>query len=298
MKNSIKPLVSLIVVCHNHKNFVYDCIMSLVKQSYNNTEIIVFDNGSQDGSVEALHKLQNKYSFNLICQNNIGLPRTLNKAVKLSKGKYVSFISTDDYWPLDKIEIAVKFLEECDPDIAVCGGNAITIDNNGQILRKQTFAGYNELNFRDVFLFGKNIPALTSCIRKKVLLEVGPYDTNIHGEDYLLWLKVTNKGYKIAFLNSLMGCYRHHDNNISHNHEMKISAMEYCLGVFKDDELYSEALNNMYIRQFALYSQINKKIAIKILFKIKRISITKNFLFSLFFCLLPRKIVSKITRSI
>lgn len=110
MKNN-SPLVSVIVVCYNHEKFINECIDSIMHQSYTNIEVLVFDNGSSDNSPSILTKLQEKYKFKLYFQENIGIPRALNKAIKIANGKYISAISTDDFWPLNKIEIGVNFLE-------------------------------------------------------------------------------------------------------------------------------------------------------------------------------------------
>ena len=108
MKNNF-PLVSVIVVCYNHEKFINECIDSIMHQSYTNIEVLVFDNGSTDNSPSILKELQTKYKFKLTCQENIGATRALNIGVRMAKGKYISPISTDDFWPLDKIEIGVNF---------------------------------------------------------------------------------------------------------------------------------------------------------------------------------------------
>lgn len=297
MKNNI-PLVSIIVVCYNHEKYINECIYSVMHQSYTNIEVLVFDNGSTDNSPSILKDLQVKYKFKLIFQENIGAPKTLNIAVKMAQGKYISPISTDDFWPLDKIEICVDFMENCNNNIAMCGGTAIRIDENSNIFSKQTFAPYHEIDFHDVFLDGKIIPALTSLIRKDILLEVGLFDTNIRGEDYPMWLKITHKGYKIAYLNKLLGYYRFHSSNMSLCHAERLPVMKYCLEIYKDNERYKDAINNMYIREFNYYAQVDKKLALKFFPYIMFKKINKYFFIALLFLIMPYKIVKKITRTI
>ena len=299
VQNYITPFVSLIVVCHNHKPFISDCINGVAKQSYPNTEIIVYDNGSTDGSVLLLQELQQQYGFELILQENIGLPKTLNKAISKAKGKYISLISTDDYWPLDKIEVAVAFMEQCDPMIAVCGGNAIKIDNDGVIFRKQTFAGYHELTFDDVFLNGKIIPALTSLIRKDVLVEVGGYDERQKGEDTPMWLKITNHGYRIAYLNKLLGYYRHHDKNITHQRENIVEEIKMIYKDYSHLPTYEKALSNKFFRTFSRYSKIDKSYSFGFLKFVKfKYLTTKEIIYSLIFLLMPYGLIRRITRVI
>lgn len=292
-------MVSIVAVCYNHKPFISDCIHSLVKQSYAHTEIIVYDNGSTDGSAELLQELQHEYGFELILQENIGLPKTLNMAIEKAKGKYISLTSTDDYWPLDKIEIAVSFMETCDQKIVVCGGNAIKIDKDGDIFRKQTFAKYHELTFEDVFLEGKIIPALTSLIRKEVLVEVGGYDERQKGEDTPMWLKITNHGYRIAYLNKLLGYYRHHDKNITHQRENIVEEIKMIYKDYSHLPAYEKALSNKFFRTFSRYAKIDKRYSLKFLkyVKFKHLS-SKEIIYSLIFLFMPYGLIRRITRVI
>jgi len=299
MENLNKPLVSLIAVCYNHKKFIETCINSLVKQSYGNTEIIVYDNASTDGSTEVLQSLQNIYHFDLICQENIGASKTVDKAIKYAKGKYIGFISTDDYWPLDKIEICVNFLENSDPLFAVCGGNAIIVDEDGVIYRKQTFANYHEIEFKDVFLDGKNIPAVTSLIKRSAFIEAGDLYDDISSEDMQMWLKITYKGYKIACLNQLLGYYRHHRSNMSHSKKIsdKDAISNYKKYINEPD--YERAIHNMYFRQFCRYVRIDKLYSLKFIkhLKFKYLN-PREVLIEILFFLMPYKLIQKITRVI
>lgn len=299
MQKSNDPLVSFIAVCFNHKPYIADCINSLVKQSYQNKEIIVYDNGSTDGSLEELQQLQRRYGFKLICQENIGQSRTVNKAIHEAKGKYISFISTDDIWTLDKIEITVNFLENCDQQIAVCGGNAITIDHNGKIFRKQTFSEYHELIFDDVFLYGRIIPALTSLIRREAIIQVGGVSEKQTGEDTPMWLRLTYHGYRIAFLNNLLGFYRHHDKNITHQRENIVEEIKMIYQDYSHLPTYEKALSNKFFRTFSRYSKIDKRYSFRFLKYVKFKHLTsKEIVYSLIFLFMPYGLIRRITRVI
>src|SRR5690349_13476521 len=97
------PLVSVIVPSYNHEKFITECVESIMQQTYKNFELTVIDDGSRDGSRDILKQLQDKYGFNLVLQENIGLTSTLNKGIQnWGTGKYISFCASDDYWALDK----------------------------------------------------------------------------------------------------------------------------------------------------------------------------------------------------
>lgn len=289
------PLVSVVVVCYNHEKYVEECINSVVKQSYPNIQLIVFDNNSKDNSKDIIGELANRYNFIFEQQKNIYLPATINKALKkYVKGKYVSILSADDFWPLNKIEIGVNFMENCDLKIAVCGGNVLKIDEKSNIYKRQNFYKYHELTFEDAFIHFKHIPALTALIRTEVIFEVDMYDTNIMAEDILMWLKIMHRGYRIAYLNNLQGFYRYHDSNISHTREGKVETLSYMINRFKDHPEYQKALSNMHFNQFSHYSKIDKLYALRFLkyYNIKFISL-KKLIYSLIVFLLPVKFLLK-----
>ena len=109
MSNS---LVSVLVPCFNHAKYIETCILSVINQSYKNIELIVLDDGSTDGSYEIAEQLKLKFDFKLIKQDNRGLAATLNRAIiEFSNGDYVAICASDDYFPINKIEKQVGFMQ-------------------------------------------------------------------------------------------------------------------------------------------------------------------------------------------
>ena len=244
--------------------------MSLVNQTYENTEIIVIDDGSTDSTPEILERLAGKYNFTFIQQENRGLTRTLNRIIGMAKGKYIAGCASDDYVPLDKIEKQVNFMERND-EFAVCGGNVTTVDRDGSVITKSTpdDNSVTIINFEDVFLYNKSIPAGTALIRRDVLEEVGGYSAEYPIEDKYMWLKITNKGYKIARMNCVLQYYRQHDNNISRNFEFMIDNVKKCLDLYKSHSLYPRAISNFHAQIFNDYAVLSKKHSINAFFKIR-----------------------------
>ena len=225
-----QPLVSVIVPCYNHEKYVEQTIESIVNQTYKNIELIVIDDGSKDSSPEILEKLSKKYNFYFERQENMGLPATLNKMIKMAQGEYISLIASDDVKTLDKIEILVNEFIQLSDEYAVVFGEAKIIDDNGiekcvnydnevvcefikqQLLKrpeidfKKNFGSYNTL------LIDNYLPAMTTLIRKKVIIEAGYYDEDISIEDWSMWLKIARK-YKFKYVDSIVAYYRLHDSN-------------------------------------------------------------------------------------
>ncbi|WP_309498698.1 glycosyltransferase [Sulfurovum sp.] len=250
MENEVKkeknlPLVSVIVPCYNHEKYVEQTIESIVNQTYKNIELIVIDDGSKDKSPEILQKLSQKYDFYFERQENIGLPATLNKMIKMAKGKYISLIASDDIKTLDKIDILVKEFEELPDDYAVVCGNVKFIDDEG----RATFWENNKNKFYDFVKYrtssredfniatefgsykslfaGNYIPAMGTLIRIDKIMKVGMYDEDISVEDWNMWLKLS-KRYKMKYVDEIVSFYRWHETN-----SMKVMNIRLAMDITK-----------------------------------------------------------------
>lgn len=80
-----KPLVTVIVPAYNHENYIEDCLNSVVAQSYNNMQIIVFNDGSKDKTDYVIKKFIEKSGRKIeyISKENEGLCKTLNKGLAM-----------------------------------------------------------------------------------------------------------------------------------------------------------------------------------------------------------------------
>ena len=108
MENNNQPLVSVVIACYNHENFVQDCVQSIIDQTYENIELIIIDDGSKDGSVEKIQEMipackQRFVRFEFRYRPNKGLSATLNEALEWCEGTYFSPIASDDILLIKKL---------------------------------------------------------------------------------------------------------------------------------------------------------------------------------------------------
>ena len=107
----MKTLVSVIVNCFNGSKYLNRCIDSILNQTYQNFEIVFWDNNSTDNSLEIVKRYDKK---NIIVYKNpnetLKLYAARNQAIKLSNGKLISFLDTDDYWLPTKLEKQIDIL--------------------------------------------------------------------------------------------------------------------------------------------------------------------------------------------
>ena len=117
-----QPLVSIIVPIYNCEKVISRCIDSLVNQSYNNTEIILVNDGSKDKSADICNDYADKHkNVKYVYQENQGVSVARNTGLKLANGKYFIFCDADDYYALDAVENLVSAAEKSGADITIGG---------------------------------------------------------------------------------------------------------------------------------------------------------------------------------
>lgn len=106
------PLVSIIIPAYNVERYIEHCIVSILKQSYTNIEILVVNDGSSDNTPNIVHKLALvDCRIKLIDQKNSGVSAARNAGIRASKGEYIVFVDGDDYLAVDYVEYMLKLIK-------------------------------------------------------------------------------------------------------------------------------------------------------------------------------------------
>ncbi|EOR03462.1 glycosyltransferase [Acinetobacter sp. ANC 3926] len=220
MQSKSQPLVSVIIPCYNHAQYVQDCIQSVINQTYKNIELIIIDDGSKDNSIEKIEEMLsvcekrfNRFEFRH--RPNQGLSSTLNEALEWCNGEFVSPIASDDQMLSKKIELQIPYMLENEECVAIFGGiNQIDDTNNivrtlSKRARKYEFSSIAKL---DYFL-----QAPTQLIRMKDLIDIGGYNLDYKIEDWYSYLVLTKNGKYLYLMQDVVCNYRRHENNSSKN---------------------------------------------------------------------------------
>ena len=104
------PLVSIITVCFNSEKTIQKTIQSLLNQSVTGFEYILVDGKSKDSTIEIIKSFENKFkekgiSYKWISEKDTGIYNAFNKGINLSKGKWISFLGSDDIYLKTAIEM-------------------------------------------------------------------------------------------------------------------------------------------------------------------------------------------------
>ncbi len=116
-----EDLISVIVPVYNVEKYVKKCIESIVNQTYKNLQIILIDDGSKDKSGDICDNYAKSDSRILVVhKSNGGLSDARNKGIKVAKGKYITFIDSDDYIDIDYIEYLYNLIKKYNTKISFC----------------------------------------------------------------------------------------------------------------------------------------------------------------------------------
>ena len=136
--NSMQIKISVIIPVYNVEKYVGRCLDSVLKQTYNNFEIIAINDGSTDGSLEILNHYSKKDSrIKVINQENLGLSSARNNGIKISKGQYLIFVDSDDTINTKLLEDTLNLAIKNQLDIVIYGYSKLTED--GAIVSKTLF---------------------------------------------------------------------------------------------------------------------------------------------------------------
>ena len=128
-----KPLVSIIMNCYNSERFLNEAIDSVYAQTYQNWEIIFWDNASEDKSGEIAQSYDEKIKY-FRAESTTPLGEARNLALQKAEGKYIAFLDCDDLYEPDKLQKQVELMES--NDFAMCYGSVLTIDEDGQVKKR------------------------------------------------------------------------------------------------------------------------------------------------------------------
>jgi len=246
--------ISVVIPTYNRIALVERAIDSVLRQSIKPFDIIVVDDGSDDGTTEMIQK---KYrSIKLVQQQNSGVSAARNNGIKHAKGDWISLLDSDDEWTEKKLENQVNRLIK-NPDYHFCHTNEIWIRNGVRVNQKKRHQKYGGYIF-DKCLDICRISPSSTLFKKNILEHVGWFDTQLPVcEDYDLWLRIT-ADYKILFVDELLIIkYGGHTDQLSQSVEgielFRIKSLENLLA---NTELSPQKKNlaiTMIIKKYNIY---------------------------------------------
>jgi len=215
---SMKPLISVVIPTYNDAHHLKRSVGSVLSQSYSNFEVIVVDNSSLDNTKAVLDAFKDERIKYFLINNKGSIAASRNLGIRNASGSWVAFLDSDDFWYKDKLT-AMFCSDFCSENFEAISHNVLTVDVNGDELRKMVCGPFTDTFYYDL-LFTGNRCSTSAMVVKSSFLRANKLKFNesadfITVEDYGLWLDMANLGAKFKFINQALSEYLVHENNNS-----------------------------------------------------------------------------------
>lgn len=200
------PKVSILLPVYNQAHLVGQCLTSLLNQTYQDFEIVLIDDGSTDSLSQVVSEFPDKRIRYLYRAENKGIPKTLNEALRLSRGKYITWTSADNLHRANYLDKLVEVLER-ESECGSVYSDYIQIDENANFIQNISKGIY--------ILNGKTNYGPSFLYRFEAINRVGFFDEKLFGiedKDYSIRIAATAP---VFWLPEILYEYRVHKNSLT-----------------------------------------------------------------------------------
>ena len=221
----IDPQVSIVIPVKNGKDYIVEALGSVVSQSYDNFEIIVVNDGSNDFDYDSLITYDNR--IRVLHLPGLGVSAARNFGMQSAKGDFIAFLDADDVWFPGKLQAQISQFDR-HPDVGVVFGQFLRWEANSEREFEPAHLLWRDCSNLDTaeversgwlytrLLMGLLVGMNTAIIRRSVYVQIGGFNETMRiGEDYDFWLRAS----RVAPMHSLNGpvaLYRIHPASAMH----------------------------------------------------------------------------------
>lgn len=267
----MKNHVSVIIPNYNCLNYLPKAIDSVMQQQNTSFELIVVDDGSTDGSLEWLNKLQaTSNQIHVLKNNHMGVVEARNLAIEHASGEFIAFLDADDYWYENKLKPQLDFMRE-HPSCGLSFTNYQHVDSYYTPIidcfsywpefeqhKRGKAQGYNSLHDPiNTLLIANVIGTSTVMVRKTVFDKVNGFDNTLQSaSDWDCWLKIALVS-DIGFSDKITMDYLMRADSISAKRYDRLDAMQKIITKFISLEKVRPATKRKAVaRLFEAYGEI------------------------------------------
>lgn len=200
-----QPTVSVVIPVFNCEAYIWEAVESVLAQTYPSVDIIVIDDGSNDGSAKVLAGFGDSITYHF--QENRGLGAARNSGLDMAQGEYIAFIDSDDRWLPDKIELQMSYmLEHSETDIIFTHIRQFFSPDIASSLRRKLQIPVVELPG----LFATTCLATSECFRR-----AGQFATDLRVGEFIDWYtRALDSGLKSHLMDDVLAERRIHNDNM------------------------------------------------------------------------------------
>jgi len=241
--------ISVIIPNYNYARYLDQAIQSVLKQSYDNLELIIVNNGSTDNSLEILEKYENQ--IRLIDQPNLGQSGARNSGLSLSTGDFIAFLDADDFWEPTKLEMQSTLMDSA-TQLVYCGISPFKDPGNEKLesivpkYRGDCARYFLEFPGTSIVLSGES----TALFSRDLLMKVGLFDVELNSTAGWDFFRRCSRHTNFDFISEPLVNYRLHSSNMSNSSNKVIVDMRQAYSkLFQDKDWLILKENEIAIRR-------------------------------------------------
>ena len=217
----MSPRVSVVTPAHNCEQFLGEALHSVEAQSYRDWEVVVADDASSDSTAEVAESFGPRVTV-VRSERNVGPAGARNLALDHASGELVALLDADDYLLPGFLETQVGLYDRA----SAAGARVGLVTCNARILGPE---GMSTVTYHDLHrltgqltlarLLERNPVFVSSLFPRRLIDEVGPFDTDIRGaEDFDLWVRIMERGYRALVTSEPLAVYRRWPGALTASH--------------------------------------------------------------------------------
>lgn len=254
------PKISVIIPVYNGEKYIKEAIGSVLRQTYQDFELIIIDDTSTDKSYATIEMFRNKYPDKIKAikhDQNKGCPAaSRNTGIKVAKGHYIAFMDQDDMWHIDKLKKQLEVIEKS-PKVGLVVTNAQVYDNkskrylgcNWKTIEKLSSVNKTQRLLKRNFILTGSM----ALIKKEFFDKYGLLDENFKiADDYDLWFRISQH-YQIYLIAEPLTVWRKTGTSTSFNEKNMLTDTVYFYEKRRKEGFVSDNLGYYCVRLANFY---------------------------------------------
>lgn len=257
------PLISVIMCTYNESAaHITESVNSILDQSYNNFElIIILDDPNNILIKNIIQHFANIDSRLIFKENttNLGLACSLNEALKLSRGKYIARMDSDDISLSHRLSNQIRYLED-NADVDLVGSSVELINNYSEKIGLMLAPNTEIIPADQLILYQTVAYHPTWMFRRRLIDKIGGYNNLKAAQDFDFLARALRNGAEIRNLSDVLLRYRIRDNSIGNsNNLIQLKSKFFTLNNYKHKKLFSYSEYEKYIKTATLFIWLHRK---------------------------------------
>ena len=251
------PLVTVIMRNYNRAHCISRAIQSVVDQSYENWELLIIDNSSEDESLEIVESFGDNRIRVYNIQNEGIIAKSINLGIEKAKGLYVAILDTDDWWFREKLRLSIAAIESSNASASYHelrllkeGQNRLFTHAWPQLVGTRRLSLDDQL--ADLLMNGNALANSSVVVKLDVIRSVGGFHETpeLRGaEDYYTWLLMASEGYRLVDVGTILGGCSFGKDNMS-SASLTITHTKYLIAKFLHEYPLLGRISRIWLYEF------------------------------------------------